>query len=151
EARTLYEEVAAGKSWEGDFPVRHRDGSVVECRTSLIPLRDPDGTVGGVVSVSVDITERKRAERLLAARTGVTRALAEAETLVVATPPLLQAVCESLGWQLGMLWSVDHQSEVIRCLDVWQTPGVELTEFVTISRTTPFSRGLGLPGRVWES
>ena len=38
------------------------DGSVMAVRTSKIPLRDPQGTVIGVLGTFEDITERKRAE-----------------------------------------------------------------------------------------
>src|SRR6267143_4039091 len=50
--------------------------------------------------------ERKRVERRLAAQHAVTSVLAESATLNDATPRILQAVCESLEWEMGALWKV---------------------------------------------
>src|SRR6266542_157803 len=113
--------------------------------------RHADEAIMGVVSVSVDITDRVRTERLIAARTGVTRALAEASSLTEAVPMILQAVCENLGWAIGTLWRVDQGAEVIRCVDVWHAPGADAVEFERVSRQSLFPPGVGLPGRVWST
>src|SRR5256885_437173 len=57
--------------------------------------------------------ERKRVERRLIAQHAVTSVLAESTTLSGATPKILQAVCESLEWEMGALWKVD---ELVLCL-----------------------------------
>jgi hypothetical protein len=45
----------------------------------------------------------KRAELRLHTQYAVTRALAESDRLREAAPKILQAVCESLGWEVGAL------------------------------------------------
>lgn len=79
------------------------------------------------------------------------RALAESATLAEAVPHVLQAICESLGWDYGAVWNVDSSADVLRCVDTWQLPTVTLPEFTALSRRTTFARGIGLPGRVWAS
>ncbi len=81
----------------------------------------------------------------------VTRALAESASLDEATPKILQAVCEGLGWELGALWVVDPQTDSLRCIETWNKPVLEVAEFGALSRERTFARGEGLPGRVWES
>ncbi len=98
-----------------------------------------------------DLTERKRAERRLAAQYEVTRALAESHTLEEAGARVLQAVCESLEWDLGALWSVDRRANVLRCVDIWHGSSAGLEEFKTLTSMTTFAPGIGLPGRVWAS
>src|SRR5699024_8355918 len=41
---------------------RRKDGSPVDLLVSTAPVRDPSGTVQGIISVYMDITERKRME-----------------------------------------------------------------------------------------
>jgi PAS domain S-box-containing protein len=81
----------------------------------------------------------------------IARALGESATLAEAAPPMLAAVCESLGWEYGALWEVDRGGKALHCVGTWHASSLEVTEFVAISRTTRFARGVGLPGRVWDS
>ena len=53
-----------------------------------------------------EIAERRQAERRLAVQYTATRVLAESPTLDEAFPQILQAICESLGWQLGAIFVV---------------------------------------------
>jgi signal transduction histidine kinase len=96
-----------------------------------------------------DITEQKRAVRRPIAQYAVTRVLAEAATLRDAASSILHAVCESAGWEVGVIWSVDQAAAVLRCVDVWCAPGIAAEEFAAASREATFAAGSGLPGRVW--
>ena len=51
-----------GESWSGEFLVRRKDGSTFPAFVTDWPLTDATGQLVGVVGVSFDITERKRAE-----------------------------------------------------------------------------------------
>jgi PAS domain S-box-containing protein len=97
-----------------------------------------------------DITERRKAESRLAAQYGVTRALAESNTVEEGAAKFLQTVGESLDWEFGSLWTVDRRENLLRCSQVWQSPGTEADEFETVSLASVFMPGVGLPGRVWQ-
>ena len=113
--------------------------------------RDDSGRPRRVFGSVQDITERKRAEQRLVVQQAVTQILAESATLPEATPRILQAVCQSLAWDLGALWSVDREAALLRCVETWHTPSLTAPLFEATSRTTTFVRGRGLPGRVWSS
>src|SRR5438552_11067950 len=126
------------------------DGSVKYVRVVGHPSTNESGNVEFVGAVT-DITERKRTEQRLRAQYTVTQLLAEATTIEEVTPRILQTVCEFLLWDLGALWSLDHQASVLRCVEVWHKESVKVPEFEAISRETTFIPGIGLPGRVWFS
>src|SRR5215475_10984994 len=63
---------------------------------------------GSIYAIAADITDRKTEEARLDAQYAVTRVLAEAPTLAIATPRILAAVCESLGWSVGAIWRVSQ-------------------------------------------
>ncbi|MBI4484326.1 MAG: PAS domain S-box protein, partial [Acidobacteria bacterium] len=128
---------------------RRKDGSEFPVEISLSPMETEEGML--VTAAIRDVTERKRAERRLAAQHAVTRILAEADSLAEAAPEILRAVCENLGWEAGALWTVDRAANVLRCADVWHVPAEKLQQFVTITRQSTFVPGVGLPGRVWSS
>jgi GAF domain-containing protein len=79
------------------------------------------------------------------------RVLAEASSFADAAPKILQAICETLGWEHGALWSVDHEVDALRCTEIWNPPGRMFPGFDRMSREISFERGIGLPGRVWAS
>ncbi|HKN87848.1 MAG TPA: PAS domain S-box protein [Nitrospiraceae bacterium] len=98
-----------------------------------------------------DITARRRSEQRRAAQYAVTRVLAESATLVKAAPKLLQTICESLSWDIGLLWGVDERTDKLRCLDVWHTSELRPEAVRAFSWEHLFPRGSGLPGRVWAN
>ena len=98
-----------------------------------------------------DITARRLIEQRRAAQYEVTRVLAECATLADAAPKILQTICESLSWDIGLLWGVDEPGQLLRCLNVWRPPGVTQASFEVFSQQHVFRRGIGLPGRVWAS
>ncbi|BAY15556.1 PAS/PAC sensor hybrid histidine kinase [Anabaenopsis circularis NIES-21] len=97
------------------------------------------------------ISDRQREEQRKAAQYAVTRVLAEATTLVDAVPAILQSLCESLGWQLGVIWQVDSHQNILRHVNSWQSPSSNLQAFIAENQQITFAPGMGLPGRIWVS
>ena len=94
---------------------------------------------------------RKASERHLAAQNVTTSVLVESATLAEAMPRVLEAVCKSLDWVMGVRWSVDSQAHVLRCAEMHVAPPRLLQEMVEVNRRVTFPHGVGLPGRVWST
>jgi len=94
---------------------------------------------------------RKTSERHLAAQNVTTSVLVESATLAEAMPRILEAVCKSLDWVMGVRWSVDSQMNVLRCAEMHVAPPRLLQEMVEVNRRFTFPHGVGLPGRVWST
>jgi len=127
----------------------HKDGREFPVELSVSPAR-----IGEAYIFSAfirDITDRRRTERRLASQYAVTRVLAEAMTLEEAVPKIIQAVGESLEWELGVYWRLEKASGVLRCLDQWKTVTIDADEFVMLTWQESFKSGTGLPGRILES
>jgi two-component system, sensor histidine kinase and response regulator len=92
-----------------------------------------------------------RPNRRLTAEYVTARVLVDAATFEDAAPKILEAICSTLGWEHGAVWTVDHEADVLRCAEIWTTPSAQFPEFDAISRATTFKRGIGLPGRVWAT
>jgi PAS domain S-box-containing protein len=126
-----------------------KDGSEFPLELSLSTWTTTEGR--GFTGIIRDITQRKQVERRLNAEHTVARLLAESPTLSEATPKILQAICESLDWEMGAFWSVDQQTGVIHCREIWHSPSSSMAKFAAFTRQSAFPRGTGLPGRVWAS
>ena len=98
-----------------------------------------------------DITDRRRTEHRLALQYAITRIVSRSIDFVEGTHEILETVCESLGWQVGVLWAVDHQEEVLRCVDVWNSPVLDANDFQCACVSMLFPKGVGLPGRIWQT
>jgi PAS domain S-box-containing protein len=104
-----------------------------------------------IIDLERQIAESRRAGQRLAVRDAVTSALAESSSLEEAAPRIVRTVCEALGWQFGALWTVEPHVDLLRCVEVWHAPSGKLPEFEAATSRRRFSRGVGMPGRVWAS
>lgn len=116
-------------------------GKIVSQTKNSKPLR--------VLGIHTDITERKHLERRLTIQHEVANVLAKASGLNAAISAILQPVCETLGWDEGLLWVVDESAQRLRCHSMWTVSGTASEHFGAASRELTFLRGVGLPGRVW--
>jgi len=105
----------------------------------------------GTVELERQMVEYRRIGQRLAVRDEVTSALAESSSLGEAAPKILRTVCENLGWQLGALWTVEPHVDLLRCVEVWRVSPTSACEFEAATRRHTFSRGVGMPGRVWAT
>ena len=130
------------------------------------------------VYIGRDITEQQRIKNRQQAQYAVTQILSESSSLESATPKILQAICESLGWDIGELWTPPEGEKKTRfgaekecenlpllclpfCCPIEETPclrrvGVwsiasEVREFAENDQQITFASGAGLPGSVWRS
>ena len=131
-----------------EIAARHKEGHEFPVELAVSPARIGEAYI---FSAFVrDITDRRRAERRLASQYAVTRVLSEAVRLEEAVPKIIQAVGESLEWDLGVFWRLDKQSGTLRYLDHWRVATLAADEFIAQMQTRTFKPGVGLPGRIWE-
>jgi two-component system, cell cycle sensor histidine kinase and response regulator CckA len=116
---------------------------------TAVPLRGESDDIGLLLIVLRDITARRQQETHKTAEHRVTHVLAETPSLLEAAPLLLEAICISLDWVVGVLWVVDHDTNALRCVAIWRQATDRLNIFVTSSQRMSFTAGVGLPGRVW--
>jgi two-component system, cell cycle sensor histidine kinase and response regulator CckA len=126
----------------------HKDGHEFSVELAVSPAR-----IGESYMFSAfvrDITDRRKAERRLASQYAVTRVLDDVATLEDAVFKVMQAVGESLEWELGVFWTLDKPSGLLRCFNHWSATALHADEFIAATRAQSFKLGVGLPGRIWE-
>ena len=137
-------------SWEAvELPGLHQSGREIPLELSFGEFTENGRRF--FTGIARDITERRRLERRLDAQLQVARILAESDSMTDAAPALLQAIGESVGWEMGQMWGVDRAADVLRYLAVWRLPSVSAADLEEASRSRTFGRGIGLPGRIWAA
>ena len=148
-----------GKVIDFESQIYRRDGSVIWIRENARLVRDEvsgeplyyEGMVQDISRRKAAEEERDQANARLSVQYAVARTLAEVRHLGEASGKIVQAICESVGWDFGDLWRVDAHAGVLRCVDIWHAPEFHAHEFIDATQRTTIPPGVGLPGRVWSS
>ncbi len=119
--------------------------------TSGSPIFDVDGSFRGYRGSGRDITDRKRAEKVLRLEHSVARTLAEADNVSAALKTAMGAVCESQGLECGVYWSWDEAQDVMTFAESYSMPGSTIDALGKAADVGTFRRGEGLVGAVWGS
>jgi PAS domain S-box-containing protein len=98
-----------------------------------------------------DLTNRRHAERYVAAQHGVADILIDSPSVEAAMPALLRAVGETIGWAAGGFWLPDPDRDTLRCHVFWSREPERFAAFEAATRDLVLSRGEGLPGQVLAS
>lgn len=93
----------------------------------------------------------RRARERLSAQNSISLHLASAETVGEAGSQVLRVIGETLGWNLGVLWTLDPLTDLLRPVEIWKDEGIESDLFEKATLEMTFPSGVGLPGRVLES
>ena len=140
-------EPAQTESPDYEAEVLHRSGQRIPVVVSVSPLelQGRDLRLG----IFRDITERKRAAQRLGLDE-VTRVLAESSFGREAFEKLLAMICETLGWAVAEIWTLEPTNNVagLRRPLAQTRPGVRRVQ--GRDRADDVARGADLPGRAWK-
>jgi PAS domain S-box-containing protein len=136
---------------------QRKDGSQIPIEIGVNPIRTGEGL--RVLAAIIDLTERKRVERLLARQAMEARLLhrsvalaSESSSFEDALQRCIDEVCESTGWTVGHVYLPAQDQRSLESTAIWHLRDEDAhEEFRRITEQTSFARGIGLPGRVWES
>lgn len=136
-------------SWNAvELPGLHKNGKEISLELSFGEFSKYGKRF--FTGIARDITKRKQDERRLALQHSVAEILAAAPSLAEATPRLLKAICENVGWQFGALWAVATELDELQLVSYWRDESLDTgAEFEATSRESRFTRGVGFPGTVW--
>jgi PAS domain S-box-containing protein len=127
-----------------------KDGTLLWVRENAKAVRRSDGDLIVLIACE-DISDQKRGEQRLAAQSGVSRVLAESDSLAEASPHLLRTICEAMDWDWGALWSADEQAGRLRCDSIWHASTISVSEFDAASQQFACAPGEGRAGQVWKT
>jgi PAS domain S-box-containing protein len=123
-------------------------GATPVTQDSIVALQIYAGltAVSGLV-LGAAVADRRRSEVLRQTDHALATILSEERDLKHATPRIIQAVCQTLEWDVGILWQTDEATQTLEYVDGWHARP-HLAAFIADGRTRQFRSGVGLPGRV---
>ncbi len=101
-----------------------KDGTPFPVEYSAAPLFEEEEITGAVVTF-LDRTARRQIARQRDTVHGITRVFAEGASLEEARPLMLAAVCEGLGFEVGLTWEPGDEPGRLRAVSTYAAPGCE--------------------------
>jgi PAS domain S-box-containing protein len=130
--------------------MRCKDGSIKYVSVSSSTYREA-GEFIHTRCFTRDVSERKRTEGRLALQYAVTKILSESLEVADSALNILRTACDTLDWEVGVLWKVDAAAGLLHCVEICHARSSATPEFDRLSHEIAFRKGVGLPGRIWES
>jgi PAS domain S-box-containing protein len=129
---------------------RRKDGTTFPVILAISKIRVAPKRI--YLAIVHDLTNHKRLEQRLMVQYALTRILAESPPLTRVFSQVLQTICECMDWEVGEVWLVDRQAQVLRWGDTWFQPSPALRRFASASREFIMPRGgSGLLCQIWET
>lgn len=93
----------------------------------------------------------QQTKKYLSLKHQIIKLLAEYSSLDEISDTILGTICKFINFAEGEVWKVDPINQVLRCAAVWtsKTSNQELQTFLIITQNITFTKGVGMPGRVW--
>lgn len=104
-----------------------------------------------VICIFRDITERKRAEQMVALEYAVARCLDGADGTAEALSAVIRAICQTLNWECGRYLSADESAGTLRPVEYWSVSDETVQRFLSAVRELNYGPGEGMAGKVWQS
>jgi len=131
--------------------LHRREGSAAsDVEASIAPVLGRRGERLGISIIVRDISQRRRAERRLAVQYRITGILSEAGPLEHTAVRILEAICDNLGWDLGVMWRVEADQR-LHVIESWHKERSAISEFFGRHEAPPLTAGMGVPGRVLQT
>jgi two-component system, sensor histidine kinase and response regulator len=96
-----------------------------------------------------DISARKEQEKWQNVHHRISQIIASSTDVAEAMRTILEAVCSTAGWDLGVVWEITLDNK-LQYLQSWSQPGVDCQAFISASQEIIFRHGEGIPGRIWR-
>jgi len=132
-----------------DYRILRPDGERRHVRATSAAVREGDERPVRLIGTVQDLTDRRRAEREIAAHVAVAGALVEWEAFQSGALRLLSELGDAMEFIAGAFWVPEDDVLVARV--IWHDPLAKLPHFVEATQHARLRRGVGLPGRVWAA
>ncbi|MGA9063197.1 MAG: PAS domain S-box protein [Terracidiphilus sp.] len=150
EASALFRRALDGETVER-APLRHHtpDGRVLELELSL-NRREKTGPPLAVRCLLRDVTQHKQRENRLTLQLELSQIVRDEASSETAGMRILEALCFSQGWDVGIEWIVDPGQKYLEFGTAWGAPGRGAEALIQGSMGLTLAHGGELPDRAWR-
>lgn len=126
-----------------EFRINKPDGSIHTIFSHGFELKDHLNNPFCVMGFAVDMTEVLRDKKYLQNRDDILQLIEHGKSIRDVGEKILKLICQMINWDLGEIWLIDEEKNVIRFVNSWHIENLDT------SRTKTFHSGEELAGKVW--
>jgi signal transduction histidine kinase/CheY-like chemotaxis protein len=126
----------------------------------LGPIRKVLWALGGVVALlwipmmGLLFLATRRVQRectRLAVQYETAHILTDTGTMTAGVTNILQSICETMAWDLGVLWLVNERPRSLSCVEMWSCPTLNVLSYRDETWRAALAYSRELPGRAWAT
>jgi len=141
---------------EDIFLIKSCIDQVSEMRKIAMRQAELEETRNNVEAVVTERTAQLRqSERRLGTQHQVSQLLADSDSLSSCASKVLTEISEGIMSETDAAWSAvwipDRANSKLQLTAIWHDPKISCEIFTEASQSLSFERGVGLPGKVWQS
>lgn len=133
-----------------EYRINHPDGNIRNIYNKTICLKNEEGHLQHIIGIASDITEYLQNQKEIVLENELTIILEKSAPLPQIIPQILQLICKVFSWDIGEMWLVDEQRNVLQNMGIWHKKKKSFARFDDISANMTLTIGEDLPGKIWE-
>lgn len=106
------------------FKIKTDSRNTIWLATTKVPLKNPDGKIYGLIGISRDITQRRKADEQRSAQLELTKVLSTVSDENDALRRCLQIICKHFELDIGEYWTVNNTNGTISWLHCYCAPWI---------------------------
>lgn len=133
-----------------EFRIKKPDGSIRNIFARCFLLRDNTNHAFSIVGIAVDMTETKMKKKYIQSQSDVLKIVENEKLFIDIAPQILKIICQTFDWDLGEIWLVDKNENILRCFCTYdKSKNIILNDTnIKLNHTTKY--GQGFLGKIWE-
>lgn len=133
-----------------EFRIKKPDGSIRDIFARSFMLKDKTNTPFCIIGIAVDMTEAKRKKEYIQSQSDILKMMEHKQLFTEIVPQILQIICQRFDWDLGEIWLIDKEENVLRCFRVYDKEKNILSNDSNIRSPKTTKYGQGFLGEIWE-
>ncbi|MBN9287974.1 MAG: hypothetical protein BGO43_00510 [Gammaproteobacteria bacterium 39-13] len=133
-----------------EYRIKNADGIIRNIYNKTICLKDEEGQLQHIIGIASDITEYLQNQKEITLENELTQILEKNSPLTQIIPHILQLICKIFDWDIGEMWLVDEQQNVLQNMGIWHKKRKAFSHFDEVSLNMTLTINEDLPGTIWK-
>lgn len=134
-----------------EYRIKHPEGTIRDIYNKTICLKDDAGKLHHIIGIASDVTEYLQNQKEIALESELAELLEKDGTLVERVPDILQLICKVFSWEIGELWFVDDERNLLQNISLWHKKSKEFSAYDAATLDSTLNLYEDFPCVIWTS